>query len=441
MHSEVAIHPNQYSTPASHSKFWPPLEQHIVKEIPLANPAQFDVKPLVAQRLSMAAKMSDAIRTLESCPGGIHHPMKNDLAKILDSTANELSCPDSKRAFQLRADLLRNPLNEGIHQQLIALSEKEIIPICGNVTTWHGKSKDTFHSSLFGKVDQRLNKLVSRFDNRHNDVESHLKSVIDNRIIFDPAPRISFCQLLFCGGEANTYPKHFAYFLPEDEGVKKAALKKTIVFSNVYTHMYTKICAPFTQEIVNCGAVGNEQEIEQALTMWFRAHDVCHGVRFPNTDYQVMRCESYWNSMVLQETIADVFGFIVANTGPWTEEVPRHRLDLHGTIYLREALRYLCRGGDDFPDAGAALIQLSYLAKHHYIQLDSHSTTIRFDEQSLLKGLISLAKLLAETALANNESGIRRLFKHYYTDGIRDFVARCGTCCAVLEYRDTFAQQ
>ena len=123
-------------------------------------------------------------------------------------------------------------------------------------------------------------------------------------------------------------------------------------WSNVYREMYRRVSEPFSRHVVADPVEGDPDAIDLQLTLWFRGHDTGHGVRLPETDFTAMRCEGRWLSMVMQEAMADVFGFLMSTAGPWTEVAPTADRGVAATIFLREMLRYLCRGGDDFPDAG-----------------------------------------------------------------------------------------
>lgn len=419
------------------TRFWPSRSAHKVHVMALADPATCSVSPELAAELATAARLSDALRAVESRQSEASAPIKVNLANALRRAAKLEPCAESAWALELRARLIDGADPAIIAPQLIDANETGVVAICGPLTTWLGKSRLLLHSGLFAKADTEVNAQIAALDAAIPDVKAHLNTLIDPRLTIDPPPRITFTDLMFCGGEASFYPKHFAYFLPEDEGVKKAPVKKTVVLSNVYTAMYQTISKGFSEDLLVGVTEGSDAAIREALAFWFRGHDICHGVRFPDTDYGVMRCTGYWNSMVLQEAIADVFGFVLMNTGPWKSHFRLGSLDINATVYMREALRYLCRGNLDFPDAGAAMIQLSYLVKNGYVDIDEQDVTLRFDPPSVLEGLTGLAVLLADTALSNDEAGIRSLISEYFDNGITAFIQKCGVCETVLDYVET----
>ena len=149
-------------------------------------------------------------------------------------------------------------------------------------------------------MDRPLNAVIAAVDTRTAETEAFLRDLVDPRLELQSPPAIKFTRLMFCGGEANLYPKHFAYFLPEDEGIKHAPRKKTLVLVNVYREMYRRVSEPFSRHVVADPVEGDPDAIDLQLTLWFRGHDTGHGVRLPETDFTAMRCEGRWLSMVMQ---------------------------------------------------------------------------------------------------------------------------------------------
>jgi len=416
------------------TRFWPSRDEHLVHEMTLASAKALGVSDELSAELVNSARLTDALRAIEGSNSLGSSAVKKNLSRTLRRASALETCPESAQGLKLRAQLLAGSDAVSISEKLVELSETNIVAICGPLTTWLGKSRVLLHSALFSKSDNDLNKKIQIIDEAIPDVASHLRDVIDSRLEISAPPKILYSDLLYCGGEASFYPKHFAYFLPEDEGIKRAPVKKTVVFSNVYYRMYQSISKKFSDDIVVNACEGNEQRVREALALWFRGHDICHGVHLPDTDFKVMRCAGHWNSMVLQEAMADVFGFILMNTGPWKKHASHTNLEINASVYIREALRYLCRGNMDFPDAGAAMIQLSYLARHGFIKLDERKVKIYFEPQRLLEGLFELAQQFVDSALSNNEKGIHNLLDLYFHNGIVEFVDHCGVCEAVLDY-------
>ncbi|MBB3948557.1 hypothetical protein GGQ73_004545 [Rhizobium skierniewicense] len=427
-------------TVVANARFWPERSKHSVAAIKLLNPSESALPEAVIAALKEATQLAEIIRIVEDLDisggsEGLGFVARTKTADALERAADGIDCTDSALSLRIRARILRHGSNKVLHDELTGLDEKVLMSVCGPLGTWLGKSKGTYHSALFAIVNTELNDIIAKVDACYTQSEAFLRELVNPDLVLGVPPAIKFTELMFCGGEANLYPKHFAYFLPEDEGMKRAPRKKTLVLSNVYREMYYRISKPFSKDIIPLIANAEDEIIDLQLALWFRGHDTGHEVRLPQTDYKIMRCEGRWLSMVMQEAMADVFGFLLSTSGPWTTVAPNASLQLASDIYIREMLRYLCRGGDDFPDAGAALIQMSFLSQHGFIDIDHVNIQINTTHDRLYAGMVALAKTFTERALANNVPGIQALINDYYRDEMaRDFVKRCGVCDVVLDY-------
>ncbi|MEQ8968285.1 MAG: hypothetical protein RID91_20875 [Azospirillaceae bacterium] len=361
-------------------------------------------------------------------------------AELLERASLGLACPASATVLRRRAEALRGrPLRE-VAPEAVAQDETELLSVCGDLATWHGKGRQVYHSALFATVERRFDTLVATIDARREAVEDHLRATVHPRLELAPPPGFKVGDLMLCGGEANRYPKHFAYFLPEDEGVKHAPVKKTIVFRNVYLEMYRCLSQPFGLQVLDIeGAVADPspEAVQDHLALWFRGHDTGHGVTLPETDFKALGRQGRWASMMMQETLADVFGFLLIAQGPWTETV---ELDCRvaATTFLTEMLRYLRRGETYFPDSGAAFLELAYLVDHGHVIIDWQAGTIATSVERLVAGCRDLARTLATTALANDEPSTRDFLATYGLAGraefARAFRQRFGLTTGVLDY-------
>jgi len=121
----------------------------------------------------------------------------------------------------------------------------------------------------------------------------------------------------------------------------------------------------------------------------------------PETDFRAIGKVDRWASMVLQEVLADVFGFLLCSTNTWQASLS---LDpsIFCQIYAFEMLRYLRRAPRDFPDAGAAFVQLQYLINHGYASYDLETGKISLSSADMVAGITMLARELSESVLAGN---------------------------------------
>ena len=95
-------------------------------------------------------------------------------------------------------------------------------------------------------------------------------------------------NLLISAGEAAGHPKHFAYFMPEDEGVDGLPLEeqRTLYMRNVHLARYSVITIPLAETLLErADAAPPTSPIETTLMPWIRGHDHGHNVIVPSTSY------------------------------------------------------------------------------------------------------------------------------------------------------------
>ena len=351
------------------NRFWPQRDSHTVLSValPAATPCS---SSRAANSLRRAAQIAEIIREFQDLPadGGNGQPkevlgLRHAAAAAMEEGADALDCEASATCLRLRAEVLRGDCSSELIEQCIGLDETKLISLNGGLQTWHNKSRDVYHSAFFAAVDPRYDRLVATLDDQLDAVTRYLQTAVHPGLIVKTPPRFKVGDLIFCGGEANRYPKHFAYFLPEDEGIKHARQKKTVVFRNVYAAMYHGISEPFALsalQIEGAELQTPDEVTEDHLVCWLRGHDIGHGVRLPETNFRVLRQQGLWASMMLQEVLADLFGLMMVIGGPWSKTA-NLRSDVAVRVFVTEMLRYLRRGEAHFPDAEAAFIEFSFL--------------------------------------------------------------------------------
>ncbi len=229
-----------------------------------------------------------------------------------------------------------------------------------------------------------------------------IRLLVDDQLRLTSIGGFKITNLVAAAGEANLYPKHFAYFLPEDEGVKYADRKRTVVFMNTYQALFKLISLEESRlrvSIIDGGV--RASEIGKYLIAWFRGHDVGHSVMRQETDFRAISKVDRWASMVLQEVLADVFGFLLCSTKAWQTSLSLE-LSIACQIYAFEMLRYLRRAPREFPDAGAAFVQVQYLIDRGYAAFDSETGKISLSSTDMTTGMTMLAKELSRSVLAGD---------------------------------------
>ena len=263
-----------------------------------------------------------------------------------------------------------------------------------------------------------------------------LQNNIDQHLVALPGCRYKIINLFAIAGEANSYPKHFAYFFPEDEGVKYASQKRTIVFANTYLRMFERFAR--SQAFLlgwEHGDIPENEICARHLIAWFRGHDLGHSVVLEKTVFGKLSKQDRWGSMVVQEALADVFGLLMCLT-----ENSRQALQLNETlqikIFLLEMLRYLRRGPCDYPDAGAAYIQLKWLVEHQC--LDWRETHYEVNFSALKPALIELATVMTREVLEGDLTTAMQFLQQYSPHHQREeadlLLNRLGKTVDMIEY-------
>ena len=222
-------------------------------------------------------------------------------------------------------------------------------------------------------------------------------------------------DLLLSAGEAAGHPKHFAYFMPEDEGVDGLPLKeqRTLYMRNVHLARYREITIPLAEELLSGPMRAAEVPIEDTLMPWIRGHDHGHNVVVPETDYDSWRetlgIEPF---MALQEAIADVYGFLMTISDAWSSSTGVSRLDMCAT-HMAELLHYMRRGPKYYGDPGAAFVELSFLAENGFVEIDERGR-IRWEEEGFSRGMAALASALTDATVgAPDECGSEAFLARY----------------------------
>lgn len=215
-----------------------------------------------------------------------------------------------------------------------------------------------------------------------------------------PVPAFAVSDLFFVAGEGDRHPKHIAYFLPEDEGVKRSPFKKTYHFGNTHRALLHAVSGPLAARHLEVGGGFDPADARFAVipTLGVLGHEIGHAVHRPATGYKALNVADRWASVVLQEVMADVFGALVL-ADVWAAEFG---VDPADTIayYLAECLRYTDRGLGFFPDSDGMFLQLSYYTRLGALTVKQEDTTrLVGDPGAVLAAVRSLARVLADAAL------------------------------------------
>jgi len=401
--------------------FWPVDDQHGVGYVLLEGQPPSDPDRTMPLLVKLAAQ-SEAMRGLQTADGtflsesaasALRGEMSEgllELAELLDEESGEL--------IRMRAKALSGAADHG--ETVIGIARKNVQPsleiVCGPLCTWRMKTRAGLHSFLAAARDEKNQRLLDSLDESLEGALDALREGLDTPGLHVPFKLpMNVTDLLISAGEAAGHPKHFAYFMPEDEGVDGLALEeqRTLYMRNVHIARYKVITIPLAEVLLN-GPVGpTEVPVEETLMPWIRGHDHGHNTIVPETDYESwMKTLGIEPFMALQEAIADVYGFLMTISEPWLERTGVSRLDMSAT-HIAEMLHYLRRGPEFYGDPGAAYVELSFLAENGYVEIDG-SGKISWDEDGFCRGMTALAAALTEsTVAAPDERGSEELLARY----------------------------
>jgi hypothetical protein len=400
--------------------FWPDEEQHGVRYVPLQADLSEELSPLMP-RLRELAAVGDALRSLQTREGApVSAEAVDALAERTGEMLNELAAEmegEPGEIVQMRA---RAFLEGGSHAEAAARegSLYELVPLtvlCGPQCTWRLKTPTPLHTVVAAAACPQYDAVVRSLDDHLEQAGAELRGELDlPELHLDESYPMRVTDMVACGGEANAYPKHFAYFLPEDEAVRgePGQRKKTIVFRNAYRDRFTVISEPLGAAIFAGPRRDPNVAVERALLAWFRGHDIAHTATLPSTDYGWRLDLGHEPFMMMQEAVADVYGLLLALTPSWLSLAGLGAVDV-AEVFLAELLHYLRRGPWLYGDAGAAYLELSYLLAEGYVEMREDGR-VHWEMERLHEGLRSLAKEMSKAVLEPTDAGpCKRLVATY----------------------------
>jgi hypothetical protein len=407
-------------TPELLPPFWPIDAPHGVGHVPLDGlpPNAEETMPLL---LALAAQ-SEALRSLqtseaEALSEEAASVLRGELAETMRELA-ELIDPESAEIVRLRAKGLAGGID---HREMTLQIARSGPPpafevLCGPLCTWRMKTRVGLHSFLAAARDEPQQELLDRLDDSLEEALEEVGAEIGVEGMHVPFKLpMNVTDLLISAGEAAGHPKHFAYFMPEDEWVDGLPLEeqRTLYMRNVHLARYRTITIPLAETLLEGPMSAAEAPISDTLMPWIRGHDHGHNVIVPSTCY-----DDWLNDlgiepfMALQEAIADVYGFLMTISDTWREITGVSRLDMCAT-HVAELLHYMRRGPKYYGDPGAAYVELSFLAENGYVEIDRRGR-VRWEEEGFARGMAALASALTDSTVgAPDEKGSEALLERY----------------------------
>jgi hypothetical protein len=401
--------------------FWPLEDQHGVGHVRLDGQPPDNAERAMPLLLELAAK-SEALRSLQSADGEAVSEvaasvLRGEMAESMRELA-ELLDPRSATAVRLRARGLAGSIEHPEMTLEIARSgpPPAMEVVCGPLCTWRMKTRVGLHSFLAAARDEAQQAQLDELDGSLEDALRSVEGEIGPVSMSVPFKLpMNVTNLLVSAGEAAGHPKHFAYFMPEDEGVDGLPLEeqRTLYMRNVHLARYSTITIPLAEELLEGPMAADDVPVETTLMPWIRGHDHGHNVIVPETSYETwlerLGIEPF---MALQEAIADVYGFLMAISEPWRAITGAARLEMAAT-HIAELLHYMRRGPRYYGDPGAAYVELSFLAENGFVDIDERGR-IRWEEEGFCRGMAALASALTEATVgAPDERGSEAFLARY----------------------------
>lgn len=336
------------------------------------------------------------------------------IAAVMRDAAEELDHPVDRAHLRARADCIEHGYTEALLAEL-ATPDAEVAVFAAPLSTWYGKEISRRPSAFATRIDHSIADALRPLQEEApiSDYLARLRA----GLVLNSGPTFVPSQLFFMAGEGNRHPKHIAYFLPEDEGVKRSPFKKTYYFANTHQRILEGVSFPLFHslfELVGPAALPLPAPLLRLLpAAGVYGHELGHFVVRDSTCFAALNRSDRWISVAMQEVCADVFGtlFVVQcwrdALGATTEQAVAY--------YLAECARYVQRGLGFFPDSDGMLLQLNYLHDVGAISLvdGPAGPRLRTDADAVVAGLRSLARVLADSLLDNQPELTVRLFARY----------------------------
>lgn len=407
--------------------FWPPKASYHVAFLELYPTNLPDELGLDRGDLMQVVFLSNAIHRLQRLDGEfVDEPMARELLgrvhKLLVQSGSNLSSPGASRIMHLAANNLIGESRPLVDLSQVYAEESGLILACGPLATWDWKSPAPLHSVLVGREDRELTRRFCDMDTRVDEVAKFLGQQIGvERLWPTNNPRIVAAELLMCGGEANTYPKQFAYFFSDTtEKLGSQQGDVVVLFPNVYSERFKRLSLPLFEEFSGPLSVARRQAILDPMWLltWFKGHDVGHFLSYDAQRSTLLPEEGDDDGAVLHEVMADAFGFL-ALLGPWDfAEAPDAETAV--TVFLSEMLRYMRRGVAYFPDSKAAFFEFLFLERNGYLSLDRDAQYLQWNADAVIEGLSVLAQRISKALLLDDGAEREELLAVYGPDAQAD---------------------
>lgn len=400
---------------------WPERDIHSLTSVDLDPQLPKNVEALLPQLRQLAA-LGDALRALQSLDGSFVHEgqasaLAAESAKLMEEIADSNAVSEAQRdMLRRRATALAELRHDTAisHEEAALTTPQNLTVIAGPMCTFRNKTRTPLHSVVACTAHEQGDELIAALDASSSAVLQEVNGYCGTPdVTVGGIFAMQVTDLIAMGGESNAFPKHFAYFLPEDEGAGYGEVfNKTILFRNVYGLRYQHISKPLGDALLKGYRPNPSVDVRNILITWMRGHDIAHAVTTPRVGRVEPKDVGHEPWYALQEAIADAYGSAMSFTNTWLE-LAGCSLDDMVAVYLAEALHYLRRHPRNWGDAGAASVELSFLATHGAIEVHPDGT-ISWETDRVVKGIHKLCAALERDVVSAPESAaVQRVLDTY----------------------------
>lgn len=400
---------------------WPERDIHSLTAVDLDPQLPKDVEALLPQLRQLAA-LGDALRALQALDGSFvdeQHArvLAGASAKLMgEIVASGVVSPEQAEILRRRAQALAKLHHdeELAHAEAAQSTPQKLTVIAGPMCTFRNKTRTPLHSVVACTAHARGDELIAALDASSRDALDEVNRLCGTEdVSVGGVFAMQVTDLIAMGGESNAFPKHFAYFLPEDEGAGYGEVfNKTILFRNVYGLRYDYISKPLGKALLKGHKPADAVDVRDVLITWMRGHDIAHAVQTPRAGKVGPKDVGHEPWYSLQEAVADAFGSAMAFTPTWLKHAGCS-LDDMVAVYLAEALHYLRRGPWNWGDAGAGCVELSFLAENGFIDVDAEGA-IAWESARVVKGIHELCAVVERDIVsAEDPASVQAIIDRY----------------------------
>jgi len=388
---------------------WPERDLHAITSVELEPELPGNVEALLPQLHRLAA-LGDSLRALQAIDGSFtDHAEALSLAAASARLMEEIA--DSDAVSEEQAEIIRaraRALTELRHDQEIAHTEaalgdpQPLTVLAGPLCTFRNKTHAPLHSVIACTAHRGGDELIAALDATSAEVLREVNAKAGTpQVTLGSIFAMQITDLIAMGGESNAFPKHFAYFLPEDEGAGHGNPNKTILFRNAYALRYERISKPLGEALLDGPTIGEGTDVADLLIAWMRGHDIAHAVTTPAAGKVGPKDVGHEPFYSLQEAIANAYGTAMAVTPTWLE-LAGTTADEMIALYMAESLHYLRRGPWNWSDTGASCIELSFLAANGFIEVREDGV-IAWETPRVVEGIHQLCGALERDVVSAQE--------------------------------------